>query len=67
MIKENLIEVPFWIWRDGDQRRKIFILREEGGNFLYNDFYGKIFLIEKDSLKSLSSLKASLKERVKKD
>jgi len=42
---------------------KIFILREEGGNFLYNDFYGKIFLIEKDSLKSLSSLKASLKER----
>ena len=63
IIKENLIEVPFWIWREGDQRRKIFILREEGGNFLYNDFYDKIFLIEKDSLKSLSSLKASLKER----
>jgi hypothetical protein len=63
LIKENLIEVPFWIWREGDQRRKIFILREEGEDFLYNDFYGKIFLIEKDSLKSLSSLKASLKER----
>jgi hypothetical protein len=29
MIKENLIETPFWIWREGDQRRKIFILSEE--------------------------------------
>ena len=63
MIKENLIEVPFWIRREGDQRRKIFILREEGEDFLYNDFYGKIFLIEEDGFKSLSSLKASLKER----
>jgi len=63
LIKENLIEVPFWIWREGDQRRKIFILREEGGNFLYNDFYGKILLTEEDGFKSLSSLKASLKER----
>jgi len=63
VIKENLIEIPFWIWREGDQRRKIFILREEGGNYLYNDSYGKIFLIEKDGLKSLFSLKALLKER----
>ena len=63
MIKENLTEVPFWIWRGGDQRRKIFILREEGGNYLYNDSYGKVFHIEKDSLKSLSSLKAFLKEK----
>ncbi len=63
MIKENLIEVPFWIRREGDQRRKIFILREEEEDFLYNDFYGKIFLIEEDGFKSLSSLKASLKER----
>ncbi|GAH39984.1 unnamed protein product, partial [marine sediment metagenome] len=54
---------PFWIWKEGDQRRKIFILREEGGNYLYNDSYGKIFLIEKDSLKSLSSLKTFLKEK----
>ncbi|GAJ20636.1 unnamed protein product, partial [marine sediment metagenome] len=45
MVKENLIEVPFWIWREGDQRRKIFILREKEGNYLYNDSYGKIFLI----------------------
>ncbi len=63
IIKENLIETPFWIWKEGDKRRKIFILREEGGNYLYNDSYGKIFLIEKDSLKSLSSLKAFLKEK----
>ncbi|GAH33036.1 unnamed protein product, partial [marine sediment metagenome] len=63
IIKENLIEVPFWIWREGDQRRKIFILRDEGGNYLYNDSYGKIFLIEKESLKSLSSLKIFLKEK----
>ena len=63
IIKENLIEIPFWIWREGDQRRKIFILREEGGNYLYNNSYGKIFLIEKDGLKSLFSLKALLKER----
>jgi len=63
IIKENLIEVPFWIWKEGDQRRKIFILREKGGNYLYNDSYGKIFLIEKDGLKSLSSLKTLLKER----
>jgi len=63
IIKENLIEVPFWIWREGDQRRKIFILREEERNYLYNDSYGKIFLIKKDGLKALSSLKTLLKER----
>lgn len=63
MIKENLIEAPFWIWKEGDQRRKVFILREKEGNYLYNDSYGKIFLIEKDSLKSLSSLKIFLKEK----
>ncbi|MGB2783597.1 MAG: hypothetical protein WBC45_06610 [Atribacterota bacterium] len=62
MIKENFIEVPFWIWREGDQRRKIFILNEEEKNYLYNDSYGKIFLIEKDGFKSLFSLKALLKE-----
>ena len=63
IIKENLIEAPFWIWRDRDQRRKIFILREEEKNYLYNDSYGKIFLIEKDDVKSLFSLKTLLKER----
>jgi len=63
IIKENLIETPFWIWKEGDQRRKIFILREKEGNYLYNDSYGKIFLKEKDSLKSLSSLKTFLKEK----
>ena len=63
MIKENLIEAPFWIWREGGQRRKIFILREEEKNYLYNDSYGKIFLIEEDGLKSLFSLKTILKER----
>jgi hypothetical protein len=63
MIKENLIEVPFWIWREGDQRRKIFILKEKEGNYLYNDSYGKIFFIKKYGLKSLSSLKTLFKER----
>ena len=63
MIKENLIEIPFWIWGKGDQRRKVFILREKEGNYLYNDAYGKIFLIEKDGTKSLFSLKTILKER----
>ena len=63
MIKENLIEIPFWIWREGDQRRKIYILREKGENYLYNASYDKIFLIEKDGLKSLLSLKTFLKER----
>ena len=63
IIKENLTETPFWIWKEGDQRRKIFILKEEEGNYLYNNSYGKIFLIEKDDLKSLSSLKTLLKER----
>jgi len=63
MIKENFIEVPFWIWREGDQRRKIFILNEEEKNYLYNDSYGKIFLIEEDGFKSLFSLKTLLKER----
>jgi len=63
IIKENLIEIPFWIWREGDRRRKIFILKEEKVNYLYSDSYGKIFLIEKDGLKSLSSLKTLLKER----
>lgn len=62
-IKENLIEIPFWIWGKGDQRRKVFILREKGRNYLYNDAYGKIFLIEKDGIKSLFSLKIILKER----
>ncbi|HBY57135.1 MAG TPA: hypothetical protein DEG96_04655 [Candidatus Atribacteria bacterium] len=62
-IKENLIEAPFWIWREQDQRRKIFILRKGGGNYLYNNSYGKIFLVEEDSLKSLSSFKTLLKER----
>jgi hypothetical protein len=63
MIKENLIETPFWIWREGDQRRKIFILSEEEKNYLYSDTYGKIFLIEEDGFKSLFSLKSILKER----
>jgi hypothetical protein len=63
LIKKNLTEVPFWIWKEGDQRRKIFILREKGGNYLYNDSYGKIFHIEKDGVKSLFSLKTLLKKR----
>ncbi|MEA2086999.1 MAG: hypothetical protein U9O91_02770, partial [Candidatus Caldatribacteriota bacterium] len=63
IIKENLIEVPFWIWREGDQRRKIFILNEEEKNYLYSTAYGKIFLIEEDGFKSLFSLKTLLKER----
>ena len=63
IIKENLTELPFWIWKEGDQRRKIFILKEEERNYLYNDSYGKIFLMEKDGLKSLSSLKILFKER----
>jgi hypothetical protein len=63
MIKENLIEAPFWIWGEGDQRRKIYILREEEKNYLYSDTYGKIFLIKKDGFKSLFSLKTILKER----
>ncbi len=63
MIKENLIEIPFWIWGEGDQRRKIFILREEEKNYLYNNACGKIFLIEEDGFKSLFSLKALLKEQ----
>ena len=63
MIKENLTEIPFWIWKEGGERRKIFILKEEERNYLYNDSYGKIFLIEKDGLKSLFSLKTILKER----
>ncbi|MBU1291234.1 hypothetical protein KJ898_05510 [bacterium] len=63
MIKENFIEAPFWIWIEGDQRRKIFILNEEEKNYLYNDSYGKIFLIEEDGFKSLFSLKTLLKDR----
>jgi hypothetical protein len=63
MVEKNLTEVPFWIWKEGDQRKKIFILKEEEVNYLYNDSYGKIFLIEKEGSKSLSSLKALLKEQ----
>ena len=63
IIKQNLIETPFWIWKDGDQRRKIYILKEQEQTFLYNDSYGKISLIEKDALKSLSLLRTILKEK----
>jgi hypothetical protein len=63
MIKENLIETPFWIWREGDQRRKIFILREKEKNYLYSDSHGKIFLLKKNGLESLFSLKRILKEK----
>ncbi len=63
IVKENLIEAPFWIWRDGDNRRKIYILKEQDKIYLYNDSYGKIFLIEKDSSKSFFSLKTILKEK----
>src|SRR5665648_1097190 len=63
MITENLTEIPFWIWKEGDERTKIFILKEEEKNYLYNDSYGKIFIIEKDGLKSLFSLKTILKQR----
>jgi len=63
MIKENFIETPFWIWKGGDQRRKIFILKEEEKNYLYNDSYEKIFFMKKNGLKSLFSLKTLLKER----
>jgi len=63
LIKKNLTGAPFWIWKEGDQRRNIFILGDKEKKYLYNDSYGKIFLIEKDGLKSLSSLKAFLKEK----
>lgn len=63
IIKDNLIEAPFWIWRDGDKRRKIYILKEQDKAYLYNNSYGKIFLIEKNGLKSLFSLKTILKEK----
>jgi hypothetical protein len=63
MIKKNFIEVPSWIWREGNQRRKIFILNEEEKNYLYDDSCGKIFHIENNGLKSLFSLKTLLKER----
>ena len=63
MIKENLIEVPFWIWREGDQRRKIFIVNEEEKKYFYSDSHGKIFLLKKNSLESLFSLKRILKEK----
>ena len=63
MIKENLVETPFWIWRRGDQRKKIFILKEKGGDYLYSDSYGKIFLVKKNGLNSLFSLKRILKEK----
>ena len=63
IIEENLTEIPFWIWKQGDQKRKIFILKEEEENYLYNNSYGKIFLIKKDGLKSLSFLKRIIKER----
>jgi hypothetical protein len=63
IIKENLIETPFWIWKERDQRRKIYVLKEEVGNYLYSDSYGKILHIENDGLKSLFSLKTLLKDR----
>jgi len=63
IIKENLIEVPFWIWRSRDNRRKIYILKEQDKIYLYNDSYGKIFLIEEDDFKSFFSLKSILKEK----
>ena len=63
VIKENLIEVPFWIWRSRDNRRKIYILKEQDKIYLYNDSYGKIFLLDKYDSKSLFSLKTILKEQ----
>jgi len=63
IIKENFIEVPFWIWRGEDNRRKIYILKEKNKIYLYSDFYGRIFLLDKDDSKSLFSLKNSLKEK----
>jgi len=63
MIKENFFEAPFWIWKEGEQRRKIFILKEKGGIYLYNDSYGRIFPIKNYNLKSLFSLKTILKEK----
>jgi len=61
LIKKNLTEIPFWIWEEGGRRKKIYILREEEKNYLYNDSYGKILIIEKDDCKSLLSLKRILK------
>jgi|GEM_PF-662702 len=63
MVKENLIETPFWIWGDRDNRRKIYLLKDKEKIYLYNDSYGKIFLMEKDSPKLLFSLKTILKEK----
>jgi hypothetical protein len=63
MIKENLTEIPFWVWKEGDERRKIFILREEEKNYLYNDVYGKIFLTEEGGLKSLFSLRLKIRPK----
>ena len=63
IIKENLIEVPFWIWKEGEQRRKIFVLKEEGKIYLCNNFFGKISPLDRDNQKSLLSLKNNLKRK----
>ena len=63
ILKENLIETPFWIWKDGKSRKKLFILNEQDKMYLYNDLYGKIFFIKKDGIKSFSCLKNVLKDK----
>ena len=62
-IKENFIETPFWIWKKGDNRKKLYILKEQEKIYLYNDLYGKLFFVEKNNPKTLSMLKNALKKK----
>jgi len=61
-IKDKLIELPFWVWKKGDIRKKLYILKEEKSLFLYNEIYGKLILFKKNNPKNLPRLKNILKK-----
>jgi len=62
LIEENLIELPFWIWKKGDIRRKFYTLKENNKLFFYNEVYGKFFFFENNNLKTCLKLKRLLKD-----
>ena len=62
LIKDKLIELPFWVWKKGDIRKKLYILKEERSLFLYNEIYGKLICFGKNNPKIFSRLKNVLKK-----
>jgi hypothetical protein len=63
IIKENLIELPFWTWRTKEFRKKLYLKNENKLLYLYSESFGKFFFIDKNNPKIYLKLKDSLRKK----